>query len=269
MVDECICRRCEKEIKNNINKENYDPTWRREQQSYRKPLSCIVAGCTTTSSMIHSQKYNASKVAELLQVEVSRASELTTTLCEEHYKRTQRLAKNYNVHKKCYMCHCRIPTGRERHCPNPNSVKAFYDEHGNVDVGITEEDIICTKCYNHHQEILQNEDMKSRDSELAELLQSTSPVIEAGVHAHIISAGLQDTVKQLGNVLTQHMGLLLPELYREFLSCTVKHSNNEVTEPEVAKQLPQAAFLCYISSYFGKHLAWKCFIRSYGRQKCR
>ena len=105
MVDECICRRCEKEIKNNINKENYDPTWRREQQSYRKPLSCIVAGCTTTSSMIHSQKYNASKVAELIQVEVSRGSELTTTLCEEHYKRTQRLAKNYNVHKKCYMCH--------------------------------------------------------------------------------------------------------------------------------------------------------------------
>ena len=70
-----------------------------------------------------------------------------------------------------------------------NSVKAFYDENGNVDVGITEEDIICTKCYNHHLQILQNEDMKSRDSELAELLQSTSPEIEAGVHAHIISAG--------------------------------------------------------------------------------
>ena len=37
-----------------------------------------------------------------------------------------------------------------------------------------------------------------------QVLQSTSPVFEAGVHAHIISAGLQDTVKQLGNVLTQH-----------------------------------------------------------------
>ena len=94
--------------KNNINKENYNPTWRREQQSYRKPLSCIVAGCTNTSSIIHSQLYNAQRVAELLQVEVSRESALTTALCEEHYKRTQRksttAATQYKFRWTCGWC---------------------------------------------------------------------------------------------------------------------------------------------------------------------
>ena len=59
--------------------------------------------------------------------------------------------------------------------------------------------------------------MKSRDSELAELLQSTSPVIEAGVHAHIISAGLQDTVKQLGNVTWDCYYLNCTESFLSFI----------------------------------------------------
>jgi len=42
-----------------------------------------------------------------------------------------------------------------------------------LNVDITEEDFICTSCYNHHLDLVHKDQFTSRDAELLELIEGT------------------------------------------------------------------------------------------------
>ena len=116
-------------------------------------------------------------------------------------------------HIKCLTCNA-ILKGQSRHCPNPIAIKHHFSTCGDVDIHITDEDLICTNCYNTHLDILHESEWTSSDVELKALLQNSVPV-EGNYPDHIAQA-LQ-VIANVGSVLMKNMAVLPPEVYQFFI----------------------------------------------------
>ena len=253
---DCVCRRCEKGWKRNVDRDGHAPNMTRNVCCDK----CVVVGCTNKQSIIRSQVYTPAKIANILQCEVDSETFLVTSICSSHYKLLQR--ETSAVHKKCSLCHCHIH-GKARHCTNPNIINQHYIANGITDVTISDKDLLCPACYNHYLNLVHQNQLHSGDDELRQLLESTTP---PDIVNHEISLAMRDTIRGLGDVLLQGLGVLLPELYRHFISSALQqHGDDDVlNEQQVSRQLPKYAFLGYITSYFGKHMMWECKLRSCG-----
>lgn len=165
--EECICRKCEKEIKRNIeniHSGNYIPG-----QAPSRAAKCIVVGCSRSTTIINTATLTKERVSEVLGVEVIPGSaSLVTPLCEAHYKQVYR-AKSERW-QKCHTCHSRI-YGALRHCPDPKVINTYFLEMGNIDMVISEKDYVCTSCYNYHLTIVHHNETISRDDEFNELVE--------------------------------------------------------------------------------------------------
>ncbi len=99
--------------------------------------------------------------------------------------------------------------GSSRHCPNPTAIKHHFSRCGDVDIHITDEDTICTSCYNAHLEILCESEKTSSDNKLATLLQNSIPV--GGKYPDHIAQAIQEVIANVGSVLSS-LQLMLPPL---------------------------------------------------------
>lgn len=134
--NDCVCRRCEKDLKRNIDREGYTPKWAAAMTVNVCGDKCVVVGCTNRQSIVQSQTYTPAKIANILQCEVdSENTFLVTSICSQHYKLLQREANA--VHKKCCLCHCHIH-GKARHCTNHILINQHYIANGITDVNISD-----------------------------------------------------------------------------------------------------------------------------------
>lgn len=138
---ECVCRKCEKDIKRNSNKDTYTPRWVRG--GTRTAAQCIVLGCTDTRTIICTGSISKEQVAEVLKVDIRQDSSRLVSLCGPHYRCAYQLshANRERNGQKCCTCHS-IRQGVMRHCPDPRIVNTHYMENGGMDLHITDSDYV-------------------------------------------------------------------------------------------------------------------------------
>ena len=163
---DCVCRKCEKDIKRNISKDAYTPRWVR---SGTRAAQCIVLGCTHTGTIIRSGSITSHQVSQVLNVEVRQDSSRLVNLCGLHYRSAYDQNRGERKGQKCYTCHS-TRQGMMRHCPDPGVINTHYMENGDIDLNITNSDYVCTSCYNTHLDIVHRRQSISRDDDLKEIL---------------------------------------------------------------------------------------------------
>ena len=96
--------------------------------------------------------------------------------------------------KRCCIRHALIH-GKARHCP---AVKEYFSMNGDTDINTTENDYVCTTCYNHHLSIVQSAENTSTDKELKQLLSSPhTPVQWSEPYTSHITAALNGIITRL------------------------------------------------------------------------
>lgn len=255
--DSCICRACEKHIKRNISSENYKPRWGSNQET---TVKCILPECTETSvtgSIVHSSTATTEQIGSAFKVTVQSEGKLIP-LCQVHYKHLHRFinAETYK-HVKCFTCSATIK-GSSRHCPDPVAIKQHFSKNVDIDFDLTENDIICTKCYNAHLEILRDWQDVSHDHHLRALVDDSS-IIPVGQFTAYMSYALTEAIRRLGDVLLNRVVILLPELYQFLLKEARKKANEmglDLDEAQLNQEMPKRCFLGRLACFFGKHLAY-------------
>ena len=116
--------------------------------------------------------------------------------------------------KRCCTCHALIH-GLTRYCPNPTAVKEYFSMNGDTDINITENDYVCTTCYNHHLSIVQSAENTSIDKELKQLLSSPhTPAQWSEPYTSHITVVLNGIITRVGDVLLKNLAVLFPDVYR-------------------------------------------------------
>ena len=264
---QCICRACEGDFKHGYRKHGYRYRWMRDPGNSSGSKRCIVASCTETSSIIHTGIVTKEKIAEILQEEVLIDRHLKTPLCESHYKQLHRLLhRDDSMYsgKQCCTCNARIH-GMSRHCPNPKIVQQYLSQNSDTDIPITENDYICTSCYNFHLLIVQNAESQSTDSELKELLSSQQLWNES--YPPHIAVALKEVINRVGAVLLRNLAVLFPDVYRCFLmlvNTTSTPTEMEISDSDTTKTFPKRYLFACITSFFGKNIVCQSKQRQYG-----
>ena len=111
---------------------------------------------------------------------------------------------------KCVTCNDEIKE-KSRHCPNPAAINHHFSKHGDVNIYIRDEDIICTNSYNVHLEILHEQDETSTDAELKALLQNS--VFLGRKHADHIAEAPNKVITNVGSVVLKDLAVLLTEVH--------------------------------------------------------
>lgn len=264
---DCVCKSCEKDIKRNFSKDSYHPRWRSMQLNH-----CTIPECSATNAtcmIIHTSLIDTENMSNLLNTPLPEPKDgELLSLCEKHYKQAHRLVNSsesdtmYSRHDSCKACGCRIK-GIVRHSPDPISVKRHFSSNGDIDMQLTPTDKICTNCYNTHLAIVHDIHQCSLDSDLSALLnQLKAAGAESKDKPHIHHA-IQHVLLAVGNVLTQKLAVLFPEVYSAFLKEALKHSTN-ITEAELRDEMPRRCLFSRILSFFGTHLKYECKQRSCG-----
>ena len=135
---------------------------------------CIVASCTEKSSIIHTGIAKKENIADLLQEQVLSTRHVLTPLCPSHYRQLHRLlhsADKMYTQKRCFTCNAWIH-GASRHCPNVKIVQLYFSQNGGTDIPLTNQDYICTTCYNFHLLLVQNTETKSTGVQLRMLFET-------------------------------------------------------------------------------------------------
>ena len=195
----CICLACDKYFKHDVGSEGYVPRWRSENKDNNGFSRCSVKSCTQLSRIIHTNILTRDNIVELLQVKLlNEPQHIITPLCTRHYKEVHRLLHSNDDQYsdiKCHTC-CSIIHGITRHCPNPKVITRYFKMNGYIDTQTTEDDCICTACYNHHLFIVQNTKCRSKNEELQAQIQQTP---DGWTQPHITDA-LKLIISKLGNV---------------------------------------------------------------------
>ncbi len=143
-----------KDIKRNINSGDYVPHWTlQNQENIHK---CILPHCNKTESIVHSGLVTAKHINDIFNVAVNTDDGKLVPLCQVHYKQVHRtINPQVYMHEKCFTCSASIK-GSCRHCPNTVAIKNHFCQVSDMDLNITENDKICTSCYNSHLQIIAN-----------------------------------------------------------------------------------------------------------------
>ena len=262
----CICKSCERDIKRNIDKENYQPRWIRKVKDIPE---CILPDCFDKTTIIHTNMANREQISTLLNITVPSGDEkLPVPLCETHYKKLHRMLNDAMYsHKKCKSCGIGI-TGPGRHCPDIDVVKHHFSTFSNINLQIAPTDEICNCCYNTHLSIVHDVSQISFDHELLQLVESSKSSIPVEVQGgegkpHLQSA-MHQVIIAVGNVLTKSLAVLFPGVYDFYLREAVEQSDPPVTESQVRDEMPKRYLLSRLIAFFGKHLAYECKQRGCG-----
>ena len=176
-----------------------------------------------------------------------------TPLCQAHYRHVHRQLHPMYEHLKCFTCNARLK-GPIRHCPNSVAIKQHFSRCGDIDICITDEDTICTNCYNAHLQILHESQETSTDDELNALLQNSTPGEDK--YPSYIAQALQKVLAKVGNVLLKNLAVLLPEVYQLFVTEALNRAVQlglDQSESVVKHDMPKQCVLSILVSYFGKH----------------
>ena len=114
-----------------------------------------------------------------------------------------------------------------------------------IDTQITEDDYICTACYNHHLFIVQNTKCRSTDEELEAQIQQTP---DEWTQPHITAALKLIRIK-LGKVLLRKLAVLFPSLYRFFVLLAIQEaekSSMPMNESDIVKTVSKQNFFALI-----------------------
>ena len=127
--------------------------------------------------------------------------------------------------KRCHTCHAliRYCGGTARHCPNPAAVNQFFSMNGDTDINITEQEYVCSSCYNHHLAINRCAISSSTDDELRKLL--TSQHVPPPWAESYTGNALRGIISKLGNILIKRLAVLFPEVYRCFIRLVIQEAN--------------------------------------------
>ena len=236
--EQCICRACEGDFKQNSGKDGYRFRWMPEPGNFSGSKRCIVSSCTETGTIIHTSITTRDKVADLLHEQVlSEPKSLFTPLCASHYRKIHRLLHSDDdmyAEKRCCTCNAWIH-GMSRHCPNPEIVQQYFSQNDDTDVHTTDKDYICTTCYNFQLLIIQDTESRSTDSELEELLSSQQlPALWSDSYPPYITAALKEIIRKLGEMLLKSLAVLFPDVYKYFTFLATNEAK-ATSESEIKK----------------------------------
>ena len=267
--NQCICRACEIDFKHNKGKDGYRFRWMHDSGNQAGPNRCIVASCTETSSIIHTTIATKDKIAHLLHEQVlSHTQNLVPTLCPMHYREVHRLLHSGDTmytEKRCSTCNVCI-RGILRHCPNIKVVRQYFSQTGDTDLSLTDQDYICTMCYNSQLLIVRDTQTNSTDSELEERLHSEElPALWDKSYPSHFAVALKETISKLGDVLKKKLAILFPDVYRCFIALVKRQITGQICESDISKNFPKKYLFACITSFFDKHIVCECKQRHHGR----
>jgi hypothetical protein len=119
--------------------------------------------------------------------------------------------------------------------------------NGYTDINITENDYVCTACYNHHLRIAQDAESTSTNEELKQLLSSPrSPAQWGESCTPHITVAMNGIITRLGDVLLKKLAVLFPDVYRCFLQLVMQEANaasTSLSESQIGDIVPKIIFL--------------------------
>ena len=202
-------------------------------------IKCILPECTVTNTIVHSGLVTAEQIQSAFKVVIDTEGKMVP-LCQAHYKHLHRIinAEKYK-HVKCFTCNAALK-GFSRHCPDPIAIKHHFSQHGDVDFELTENDSICTNCYNAHLEILRDSQKTSHDHELGALLDSS--MVPVGQFTEYMRYALTEATRKLGYILLKKLAILLTELYQLFVKEGRKRASEmdlDLSESQLKQEMPK------------------------------
>ena len=182
-VSSCICRNCEKDIKNCIENQLYVPCWKEKENICNK--KCIVPICFCMSNITTTNICTVLEVATMLGFTIDDLddTQAVVTLCKSHYRQVYCIVHSNDdmyVHIKpiqCYTCNAKIKHGTARQCPDSKAIAEHYLVHYGSDLSFTPDHSICKICYNIYSAILRRLQSCSLDEELHHLLSNDEPLL--------------------------------------------------------------------------------------------
>ena len=231
--NQCICRACESDFKLNSGRDGYRFRWMPDPGNAPGSNRCIVASCTETGCIIHTAIAKKEKIADLLHEQVLSTRHIATPLCTSHYRQVHRLLHSGDkmyAQKLCCTCNAWI-RGISRHSPNAKIVRMYFGQYG-IDTPLTDNDYICTACYNYHLLIVHSAETNSTDSELEEQLRSEELPVLCDKYPKHIAVALKEIISKVGEVLMKKIAVLFPDVYKCFITLVIKEAAEQTSESE-------------------------------------
>lgn len=163
----CICQACMKQVKRNVNNENFHPRWLGKQPQTQ--TQCCILNCNKvtysfTSLLSPDQLKQVLDVS--LEVDVPHDQ---LPLCQSHYNEMYR---GITGSQPCDSCGVKPRKGEYfvRHCPSPGLVNIHLNNITDDHRALTNKSNICLPCYKYINSIVQKENMvRSIDSILVQI----------------------------------------------------------------------------------------------------
>ena len=171
-------------------------------------------------------------------------NDMTISLCNKHNMQL------FHFSKKCTLCNSRIPTGKVRHCQEPELLLIYWSEiFPGESINITKDDRNCEGCCFAFQTLKKQNSGGSSDTQLKTFLGDHSPS-ECKEHKYPIDCALHCTYSHLASALLNGSVILLPELFAFFEKCLlIYQTGHSVPDSQIPKKICTLASILFDIKY--------------------
>ena len=234
-----VCNKCFTNLKR-------QPDLKKAAESKKKKLKpkCIIPDCPDDSvTNFGGNKDDFFECFGTSECTGLDGNDMTISLCNKHNMQL------FHFSKKCTLCNSRIPTGKVRHCQEPELLLIYWSEiFPGESINITKDDRICEDCYFAFQKLKKQNSGGSSDTQLKTFLVDHSPS-ECKEHKYPIDCALHCTYSHLASALLNGSVILLPELFAFFEKCLfIYQTGHSVPDSEIPKKSARWLLSCLISN---------------------
>ena len=148
-----MCARCANDFKTKSHQADYYPRW------IKTIRRCAVKSCKSKDRITKCNILSSTEIEQVLKCSSLLSSGSGVLLCHQHYNQVHRSIP-HNVdsyqHKKCAACLKSMKNSQPRYCSSPDQVQLQIKRQHDIDMTLTETDVICLSCYKTFCRILEN-----------------------------------------------------------------------------------------------------------------
>ena len=227
---------------------------------------------------IHAPKKSFQDIFNCLDIHFEYQSTTPKSLCVSHYNSVYR-HKNATKVQRVICCVCGTKRKHEHSslvteavskflpCPSPKVVESFLADSIEFDAYISEEDVVCFKCYKYLNQVLKSgsctlsndhvlAELKSKEVELLEIVQKMSSTICMTCES-VVKLALYKTALHTCRVIRSDHAVRFTDLYRIFQSNLPSNVDSGVC-------ISKYSLLTFLGSEFGDLVSSFCHNKKTG-----